>query len=141
MGFLDLYLPASVWQFELFLALFTTVLLLLQLFHALPPVSQIHYIPYVTIPLSTLLLLDSYLTLSHLESLYASSPSGRGVIDGYTLNERRFREQRDCYLSMFTLVVSVVLRLTEGIVGDVHKLRGRNYQLQTRLDKAESKGE
>ena len=106
------YLPASTWQLELFLALFSTLLLFLLLTHRVPPLSHINLFPSLTVPLSTLLLLDSYLTLSTLEQRYSSGESGSTVLSnddgsaaaaggGWTLNARRFREQRDVYLALF----------------------------------------
>ena len=134
------YLPAATWQLELFLALFSTALLLSQLLHLLPPISQTHYIPYFTIPLSTLLLLDSYLTLTQLETLYASRTTpGSALLDGYTLNARRFREQRDCYLALYTLVIGVVLLLIDRQLNELHALKTQKYRMQTKLDRLEER--
>ena len=140
------YLPSATWQLELFLALFTSALLFLQLLRPSSRLSGVHFIPHLTVPLSLVLLLDSYLTLAALESQYhsasrstsASASSSHSVlIDGYSLSARRFREQRDCYLALYTVVVSAALRLTEGLTAEVRRLKGDNYRLQTRLDRLE----
>ena len=130
------YLPASTWQLELFLALFSTLLLFLLLTHRVPPLSQISLIPAFTIPTSSLLLLDSYLTLSSLESRYSGGEAGSTLsADGWTLNARRFREQRDCYLALFTIVVGVTLRYVNSLNQELSRAQGEAYRLKVALDK------
>lgn len=135
------YLPASTWQLELFLALFSTLLLFLLLTHRVPPLSQINLIPTLTIPLSTILLLDSYLTLSTLEQRYSGGEAGSAQLDGsgWTLNARRFREQRDVYLALFTIVVGVTIRYVNALNGELSRAQSESYRLRVALDRHEGK--
>ena len=135
------YLPASTWQLELFLALFSTVLLFLLLTHRVPPVSQINLVPTFTVPLSVILLLDSYLTLSTLEQRYSGGESGSTVVDGsgWTLNARRFREQRDVYLALFTIVVGVTIRYVNALNQELSRAQSESYRLRVALDRHEPK--
>jgi len=143
MGFLDKYLPASTWQLELFLALFSTVLLFLLLTHRIPPLSHINLIPTLTIPISCLLFIDSYLTLSQLETRYNNGESGSsslvGESGGWTLNARRFREQRDCYLAFFNIVIGVTIRYVNDLNTQLSRLQGDYYRVRTALDNHESR--
>ena len=133
------YLPAFTWQLELFLALFSTLLLVLQLTHRLPPISQIHIIPYVTVPFSAVLLLDSYLALSHLESLYAAGKPSSSLIEGIPLQARRMREQRDCYLAFYTLVIGIVLWKTERMAREAARWQTQYYTVRQQLDEQQDK--
>ena len=134
------YLPASTWQLELFLALFSTVLLFLLLTHRIPPLSQISLFPTLTLPISTLLLLDSYLTLATLEQRYSGGESGQAVVDGgWTLNARRFREQRDVYLALFTIVVGVAIRYVNVLNQELSRAQSEVYRLKVALDKEKTK--
>ena len=137
---LSSYLPASTWQLELFLALFSTVLLFLLLTHRIPPVSQISFFPAVTVPISVVLLLDSWLTLSGLEQRYSGGESGSAVVDGsgWTLNARRFREQRDVYLALFTIVVGVAIRYVNELNQQLSRAQSESWRLRVALDRHES---
>ena len=118
------------------------MLLFLLLTHRIPPLSHINLIPTATIPLSTLLLLDSYLTLSTLEQQYANGTSGSTQLDGsgsgWTLNTRRFREQRDVYLALFTIVVGVSIRYVNELNQQLSRAQSENWRLRVALDRHES---
>ena len=137
------YLPAATWQLELFLALFSTLVLLLLLTHRIPPLTQLHLLPHLTLPISALLLVDSYLELASLERRYAAgepgstillNSAGSGGSSGWTLNARRFREQRDCYLAFFTIVLGVVIRYVMRLNEELTKAQSDYYRGRTALD-------
>jgi hypothetical protein len=111
----------------------------LQLTHRLPPITQIHVIPYITVPFSALLLLDSYFALSHLESLYAAGKPSSTLIDGITLQARRMREQRDCYLAFYTVVIGLVLWKTERMAREAARWQTQYYTVRQQLDEVQDK--
>jgi len=141
MGLLDPFLPALTWQLELYLALLSTFLLVVQLSQSRHPIPFLKFLPYVTIPVSSILLISSYISLSHLEQLYTTGTASSTMIDGISLQARRMKEQRDVYLAMWSVVVGAVLLRTSGLMADLGKWKAEYWKLRRRLDEFEGKKE
>lgn len=106
------------------------------------------------LPISLLLLLDSYFDVLRYESIYTdhhakhalqqqlnsdnSSPAAGLIpdllIDGHALSASRFRAQRNLYISLFATVIQCSLYLTRALLKRYTSLMVANYRLQTRID-------
>jgi len=136
--YLEPYLPTSTWSFLLLIALLNTVLLLLhftQHYKTLSILDVSTTYSYLILCITTVLTIDTYLTLSTAEQSYMNHTSDKS--SGFASS--RFRAQRNFYLSFFSLILSVVLLLTTRLVQQRDQLQGRVYQLQRSVDESKSR--
>lgn len=124
------------------MSIFSTVLLLVQLSDAYHLTAFRHVTSFLALSsiISVVLLIDSYLTLSSLEHRYHNAnDSGSTLIDGLSLNTRRFREQRDVYLAFFTLIVNIALYQANQLQMKLERVMSEHYRLRVRADRLEAK--
>src|SRR5258708_7309315 len=98
------YLPSDTWTLLVILSLINSTLLLLLLTnnHRSLPIGGINSYNIVSIILSTITTIETYITMTEYERSYYNKV---GTSDATS----RFRSQRNYYLSFFTLLLSVIL--------------------------------
>lgn len=135
MSYLADYLPPQTYTI-LFVILFIHTILVILILTATDnnsnirqyiQYSNINFYCYTIISITLLLTIQHYLALTDIEQQYKTSKYNTDITN-------RFYVQRNFYLSLFTLIITITLQLSTHINNKLSETQRKVYTLQRQLD-------
>jgi len=113
---LESVLPFEVWKPILSTSFIISIALLFLLSGRSLPILSTRPFLLVSGSLTLLFGVDAYAQLAKWEGMHDAGMKGSERVGEYTLNERRFRAQRNFYLSFFSLVLHLAFYLAQKLI-------------------------
>jgi energy-coupling factor transporter transmembrane protein EcfT len=130
-------LPANSFYCILFLGLFSAALLIYILYNNHHEITQINTFLIATAPILALFLIQQFISIIELESLYHSTNDSNTLIDGISLNSRRFYSHRGFYVALFTSLFYFILYKAKLIIHRAVQLEKERNSLRTKVEQLE----
>jgi hypothetical protein len=130
------FFPTDIWRLVVLLVLFQMgVIAAILLRPGVPLPFSTHHLTHIGGVVAAILTVDSYFSMSHHEREFHAhrhehEHAHRLRPDGYTLNEHRFREHRNLYLSFFALFLSFVIIFAERMSTQLRKAQMEKYEMK-----------